>query len=392
MAAGPRLLGGVPLGGAVARDRDTGALPEPGLRPRDRPPPGARPGGRPARERAARLSIRSRRSGWCCSSRSSGSRRGSCFASGRAWVRRRGAGVRRRAHALYWGHHNGFLQQGYALPIAGLRPACCSRAPARPRAGGRRARRCWRCRSRSWSRSTCRSCPCSASRPRWHSRRPVRRCGRDGVGGCASCCCSRLRRRLRRAFRGARRAGRAVAAPPLRDERGGRARPVGRRPTSSSSRSGTRVLAPGWVNVEVAPWSALNRALTPLYVALVLAGLWHAARRPRTRPLAGRRRPARARGRLLRARPSRIPGAASLGHTWNLFKLAQWGWPFALLLAALAVQRLAPRAAALAAAVARPRGPASREPGRRPLAVERTLRRGDARDAAAARRSPSCRR
>jgi hypothetical protein len=53
------------------------------------------------------------------------------------------------------------------------------------------------------------------------------------------------------------------------------------------------------------------------------------------------------------------PWSGERGHTWNLFKLAQWGWPFALLLAALGVRRLAParppwRAIVLALAVVLP--------------------------------------
>ena len=102
------------------------------------------------------------------------------------------------------------------------------------------------------------------------------------------------------------------------------------------------MLAPGWVNVESAPWSALNRALTPLYLALVLAGLGVAARRTRMRPLA-----AAAVVLLLGAGYFALlvkdPWSGERGHTWNLFKLAQWGWPIVLLLASLAVRRLAPR-------------------------------------------------
>src|SRR4029453_6627503 len=103
-------------------------------------------------------------------------------------------------------------------------------------------------------------------------------------------------------------------------------------------------LAPGWVNVDVAPWSAINRALTALYAALVLAGLWHAARRPPTPPLAA------AAGLLALAAvyfalAVKDPWSGERGHTWNLFKLAQWGLPFAYLLALLPAGRLAPQTA-----------------------------------------------
>jgi hypothetical protein len=120
---------------------------------------------------------------------------------------------------------------------------------------------------------------------------------------------------------------------------------------------GTRVLAPGWINVEAPPWSAVNRALTPLHAALALSGLWLAARWPRTRPLAGAAALV-AVGALYFALV-KDPWSGERGHTWNLFKLAQWSWPFALLLGGLAVRRLAPtrtpwRLGALALAFALP--------------------------------------
>src|SRR4029453_16680439 len=94
------------------------------------------------------------------------------------------------------------------------------------------------------------------------------------------------------------------------------------------------------------------------YAALVVAGLWHAARRPRTRPLAAAAALV-ALAALYFALAVKDPWSGERGHTWNLFKLAQWGWPFALLLGALAARRLAPRrpawrAAGLALALAVP--------------------------------------
>jgi hypothetical protein len=121
---------------------------------------------------------------------------------------------------------------------------------------------------------------------------------------------------------------------------------------------GTRVLAPGWINVETPPWSAINRWLTPLYGVVALAGLWYAARRPRLRPLAATAGLV-ALAAAYFALAVKDPWSGRLGHTWNLFKLAQWGWPFVLLLAVLAVRHLAPRktpwrVAALGLAVALP--------------------------------------
>ena len=48
-------------------------------------------------------------------------------------------------------------------------------------------------------------------------------------------------------------------------------------------------------------------------------------------------------GALYFALAVKDPWSGERGHTWNLFKLAQWGWPFAYLLAVLAARRLAPQ-------------------------------------------------
>lgn len=118
---------------------------------------------------------------------------------------------------------------------------------------------------------------------------------------------------------------------------------------------GTRVLAPGYELVESPPFTAMNRWLAPAVLALALAGLATALRRERSRGLA-----------LLGA----LFGAAILyfgfvasdpwkhtrGHTWNVLKLAQWSYPVLLLLAAAGLRalavRLGPRARAASFAIA----------------------------------------
>jgi hypothetical protein len=261
---------------------------------------------------------------------------------GRAWAGTVAVVFATVPHALYWGHHNGFLQQGYALPMVvfGLVLLARTSAPARWRAGN----------------AALLALPlaflvsvylplmllfafavATAFAPMLlHARRrgQLRRLAWFGAA-IAVCVVLFATRDL------------ANAALPLH----GFATSVagGHIPWNAADfvefALGTRVLAPGWINVEVAPWSALNRALTPLYAALVVAGLLHAARRPRTRPLAAAAG-LLAVGALYFALAVRDPWSGERGHTWNLFKLAQWGWPFAYLLAVLAAQRLPPRRSA----------------------------------------------
>ena len=245
-------------------------------------------------------------------------------------------------HALYWGHHNGFLQQGYALPLVALRPrAARALPPGRALAAGNAALLALPVRVPA-SRSTCRSCPL--------------------LGFAAAVALVPVFLRARRRGRARRLAlvrGRASpAASPssrratcrARSRRSTASRPAWRAGTSRWRAAdffqfalGTRVLAPGWVNVEVV---AVERAQPRAHAAL---------RRPRPRGPRGTPRAGRERGRSRAAAglvalaagyfalAVKDPWSGRLGHTWNLFKLAQWGWPFVLLLAALAVRRLAPR-------------------------------------------------
>ncbi len=258
---------------------------------------------------------------------------------GRAWAGIVALVVAAVPHALYWGHHNGFLQQGYALPLVvfGLVVLARTSASARWHAGN----------------AVLLALPfaflvsvylplvplfafaaATAFAPvllRARRRGQLRRLA-TFVAAIAACVALLSTRDL------------ASALLPLH----GFATSVagGHIPWSAADflefALGTRVLAPGWVNVDVAPWSAINRALTAVYAALVVAGLWLAARRPRTRPLAAAAGLVGL-GALYFALAVKDPWSGERGHTWNLFKLAQWGWPFAYLLAVLAARRLAPQ-------------------------------------------------
>jgi hypothetical protein len=257
---------------------------------------------------------------------------------GRAWAAVVALVVAAVPHALYWGHHNGFLQQGYALPLVVFGLVLLARCtPAR-----------WGAGSAvllalpfaflvsvylplvplfAFAAATAFVPMLLGARRRGQLRRLA-----TFLAAIAACVALFSTRDL------------ASALMPLH----GFATSVagGHIPWSAADflefALGTRVLAPGWVNVDVAPWSMLNRAMTPLYAALVVAGLWHAARRPRTRPLAAAAGLV-ALGALYFALAVKDPWSGERGHTWNLFKLAQWGWPFAFLLAVLAARRLAPQ-------------------------------------------------
>jgi hypothetical protein len=101
--------------------------------------------------------------------------------------------------------------------------------------------------------------------------------------------------------------------------------------------TGTRVLAPGWETVDALPWTLLNRALAPGYLALALVGLASSLQSERRRGLA-------AFGALLGlgilyyALWANDPWKQTRGHTWNVFKLSQWAFPAYLLLAAAGLE------------------------------------------------------
>ena len=173
-------------------------------------------------------------------------------------------------HALYWGHHNGFMQQGYALPLVvfGLVLLARVQPPAR------------------WRPSTAAllALPFAFLLSVYLPLLPVL-----GLAGAVALVPAVLRARRRGSLRRLAwfvvAVGGGIALYAARDLVGALS-PLHRFATSVAGGHipwdaadffqfafGARVLAPGWANVEVAPWSALNRALTPLYGGLALAGL-----------------------------------------------------------------------------------------------------------------------
>jgi hypothetical protein len=122
---------------------------------------------------------------------------------------------------------------------------------------------------------------------------------------------------------------------------------------------GARVLAPGWESIESHPWTLVGRWLAPVVLVAALVGIGRALRRERSRGLAALAVLLGA-GILYYGVVAVDPWKHTRGHTWNLFKLSQWSYPFLLLLAASGVLTLASRlgarakTAVLAAALALP--------------------------------------
>ncbi len=242
-------------------------------------------------------------------------------------------------HALYWGHHNGFLQQTYALAllllalVLAVRSASPGRwhaatasllavpaafllavylpllptlvvavavgmAPALPKA---------------WVRSEVRRL---ASFLAWSALFVLLLAGRDLVGAIAPL----------HGF-ATNLAGGHVPFDAMQFFQFG---------------FGTRVLAPGWTNVEVGPWSVLNRALTPAYALLAAVGLAQAWRGARRRAL-GAVASVLLLGVAYYALLVKDPWSGHRGHTWNVFKLLQWSYPFVLLLGVAGLRRLVSR-------------------------------------------------
>jgi hypothetical protein len=242
-------------------------------------------------------------------------------------------------HALYWGHHNGFLQQGFALPMVTFGLVLLGRSTLATR----------------WRPATAAlvALPFAflvsvylpllpllafAALVAWlpvarraHSRGRLRGLLLFVVGA-AGFVAVYSARDLAGAL--APLHGFVTSAPGAH---------VPWRPVDFAQFAlGTRVLAPGWVNVEVHPWSSLNRTITPLYAALATMGLLHACRRSRLQAL-GACTSLVALAAAYYAVAVNDPWSGLPGHTWNILKLAQWSWPFLVLLAALAVHRVAPR-------------------------------------------------
>ena len=105
---------------------------------------------------------------------------------------------------------------------------------------------------------------------------------------------------------------------------------------------GARVFAPGSTSIESWPWTALNRAVAPLTLGFALYGLGLALRRERSRGL-GAVAALFGVAILCYALVVDDPWKHRPGHTWNVFKLCQWSYPVTLLLAALGLRALVRR-------------------------------------------------
>ena len=243
-------------------------------------------------------------------------------------------------HAFYWGHHNGFLQQTYALAVLLLGVVLLARAARPPRLAPGNA--------------VVAALPFVFLLAVYLPLLPAL-----GLVGALA---------LVQAFRRARRRGakRRFAAWTggmvalfvllgLRDLVGVALRMRGHLTDVAGGHVpltaveffqfalGARVLAPGSTSVDSLPWTALNRGLTPLYLGLALYGLGLALRRERSRGLA-------AVGVLFGLAIAYYglavedPWKHRLGHTWNVLKLCQWSYPVVLLLASLGLRALVRRA------------------------------------------------
>ncbi len=239
-------------------------------------------------------------------------------------------------HALYWGHHNGFLQQTYALALLLLALVLASRCasprrwtaatasllavpfafllavylPLLPTLVVGVAVGMAPALSKAWRRGEVRRL---AALVVWVALFVLLLAGRDLVGAIAPL----------QGF-ATHLAGGHIPFDALQFFQFG---------------FGTRVLAPGWTNVEVAPWSALNRALTPVYALVFVVGLvqvWRSARRRAV----GAASSVLLLGIAYYALLVKDPWNGRLGHTWNVFKLMQWSFPFVLLLTVAGLRRL----------------------------------------------------
>jgi hypothetical protein len=242
-------------------------------------------------------------------------------------------------HALYWGHHNGFLQQTYALGVVLLGTVLLTRAlrPRRLQLGD----------------AVLVSLPFVFLLIVYLPLLPA-------LGFAAAATLAGAALRARRAGGTGRLAAFVAVATAsflllglrdllgvalrlhnfMTDAAGGHV-PYGPREFFQFG-LGVRILAPGWSSVDVAPGTLLNRLLAPLVLTLALIGM----------ALALRRAPSRALGASFALLLLAIgyyatfaidPWTHTRGHTWNVFKLCQWALPFLLLCAALGVRALARR-------------------------------------------------
>jgi hypothetical protein len=118
---------------------------------------------------------------------------------------------------------------------------------------------------------------------------------------------------------------------------------------------GARVFAPGSTILESWPWTALSPLLAPLTLGLALCGLGLALRRERSRGL-GVVAALFGVAILYYGLGVEDPWRHTRGHTWNVLKLCQWSFPVSLLLASAGlralVRKMPPRARLAASSLA----------------------------------------
>jgi hypothetical protein len=265
------------------------------------------------------------------------------FRLGHAWAGGASLAFAVMAHPGYWGHHNGFLQQTCALPVLLLALAVLARG----------------LHERRWRLSTAILLALLAAFLLNVYLPLVPALGAAGIVYAAACL-ERARRRGQR-----RRAivhlGTVVFVvlivgfPDLRGAVGRLFRFAGSDAGGHVAFSalqflefamGLRVLGLHGTSVDVPFLSESLRLLAPVGLGLTLVGLYQACRQPRARVLAAAAI-ALALALAYYGLGARDPWSGLVGHTWNVFKLMQWAFPFVLLLQVAALHHLLrPRAGA----------------------------------------------
>ena len=243
-------------------------------------------------------------------------------------------------HPIYWGHHNGFLQQTYALPAVMLGVALSVRCLGLPRA--------------SPGAAFLLAVPFAFLVTAYLPLLPVL-----GAGWIAFAVVSLGRARGRGTVRRWLKFSAWTAAWALllaaKDLPGfvsrlwtfaegvaGNQVPY-RAWQFAELATGARVLGVGKADVALPLVTAANRWAMPVDLLLAIVGGLALRRRPRTWPLAA---PvlALATGIGYYGMVARDPWIGQTGHSWNLFKLIQWVFPFLLLLSAAGLGLVARRA------------------------------------------------
>jgi hypothetical protein len=240
------------------------------------------------------------------------------------------------AHPGYWGHHNGFLQQTCALPALLLVLAVLARSLREP----------------YWRLNTAILVALLTAFLLNVYLPLVPVLGAAGIAYAATCS-ERARRRgqLRGAMAHLGMIALLVSILGFPDLRGAVARlhrfagtDAGGHVSLSAYQflefaMGLRVLGLHGTTIQVAFLSAALAALAPLGLGLAVAGLFQAWRKPRAGVLAAAVLPL-AGGLAYYGLWARDPWTGLVGHTWNVFKLMQWAFPFVLLFQVAALHRL----------------------------------------------------